>query len=135
MDPFSIALMGAGMGAQVFGMFQQHSAEEKLMGAQLGQERMLAARDRLQQVRQLRTATAQVQQAGANQGVSGASSIAGGTSTAYGQAGQNIQYINNQQMFGQVITKDRQAISDAQGIQQLGSDVFSIGSKISGGGF
>lgn len=132
MDPLTLAttiLGGGAIGAQVFGAIEGNKAQEGILKAQLGQERMLAQRDRLAQVRQLRTQTANVQQAGANTGVSASSSVAGGVGTVYGQVGQNIQLINNQQRFGQIITQDRINYNNAMGIEQLGSDVFNIASK------
>lgn len=137
MDPTDLALTvgTGGLYGMIKGAFDSNSAQTKLMNAQLGQERMIAQRDRLNQVRQLRTATAAVQQQGANTGVSGSSGISGGTASAYGQAGQNIQYIDNQQMYGQKQTQDRMAINSAQGLQDLGKDVFSIAQSAMMGGF
>lgn len=136
MDPFSTALaFGAPVIGMIKGVFDAQSAQEKLMKTQLAQERMIAGRDRLNQVRQLRTATAAVQQQGANTGVAGSSAIAGGVATAYGQAGQNIQYINNQEMYGQKQTQERQSYNNAMGLQELSKDVFSIASSAASGGF
>lgn len=143
MDPFSA--MGltfgiAGLGAQVVGGIMGMNDQDKLMRAQSAQDRMLAQRDRLQQVRQLLSTSATVTQTGENTGVGSSSGVSGGRATAYGQAGQNINYINSQEMYGMVQTKDRQAIArdksimDAgQGLQNIGKDIFDMAGPLSQG--
>lgn len=131
----AVLALGGSAAGMVYGAIKGNEAQDKLMKAQLAQERMLAARDRLSQVRQTRTAMAQVQQAGANQGVSGSSAIAGGAATAYDQGAGNIQYINNQEMYGIAQTKDRISYNDAMGIEELSKDVFSIAMSAAKGGF
>lgn len=130
MDPFSMALMGGGMVAQIAGGIMGMNDQKRLMNTQLAQERMIAAKDRLNQVRQLRSASAAVDQAGANTGVSGSSSVAGGKAGVYDQVGNNIQFIDNQLRFGAQQTKERIAINQDQGLQQLGQGMEKLGGDV-----
>lgn len=127
-DPISIGLMVAGTLVSTVGGVMNAQAQAKEVKAKERMAQVQAQHERLQQIRQARIAQANIIQAGTNQGVGSSSSVTTGASTAYGQAEQNISYINNQENIGAAIFKaQRQQIND-QGIQSIGKGISDIGS-------
>lgn len=124
------ALVVAGTGVQVAGSLMAQGAQKKATQAQAGMQQVQAARERYQQIRQARIARANIVQEGENQGAGGSSSVISGAAGVMNQAYGNIGYINDQAVTGKIVSRAKQDMINAQGIQTIGSGISSLGGSV-----
>lgn len=125
-----LAVAGVGLGAQVYGAIAGGNAEKEAQQAQQRMDNLKAARERTNQIRQMRAARAQVLQRGANQGAGMSSGAAGGAATAAGEAYGNIQYIGFEQQTGEALSIARQKEINAQGTGAIGTAFENVGMTV-----
>jgi len=158
MDPISLAISAVGLGVSLFGSHKQSQIagqEAQVSNQMIGVEQqqndlrqqvmnLSARRSQMEVLRNAQRARAMAVQAGANQGASYGSGLAGGLASvtdqaAYGLQGIGLQQQAGNQMFGydrtisgykqQLATLKGQEAS-AQGVSSLGGAIMKAGPMI-----
>lgn len=129
-DPISIGLMVAGTAISAYGAVKSSAAQAEQLRAKQAMANLQSQNERLDQIRQARIKSAQIQQMGSNQGAGESSSVTTGVSGAQGQAESNIGYINNEGSIVNNIFKDERNIGEGKGLEAIGGDVKKVGSTL-----
>lgn len=150
MDPFTIGIALA-LGGAVTSFIGGQDAQEAQQAAIAAQQRAEATRQeamrydadrrRRQAIREMLIARSTAVQRGANQGAnaSASSALPGAFGQVYGRAGSTIEGVNTNLGFGEQIFDANQQLFqakmdlvEAQGTQQLGQSLSTLGGSIMG---
>ncbi len=116
-----------GTGISAYGAMQQAKGQKKAEALRLRQSNLEAARARRNTVRQAIIARSQALASATAQGAEGGSGIQGGMGQVAGQAGSNIQGINQGQSIGFQMFQANSQIASGQTLASIGSGVQSLG--------
>lgn len=119
-----------GTGVAAYGQLKGVEAQKKAEKARAHQAELEAARQRLTQVREARAKAAAIAQSSESQGSGLSSSAQSGAAGVTGQLNSNQQYITQQQLVGEQLSRANNQISDAQGISVLGKGITDIGGTV-----
>lgn len=120
----------AGTVMSIKGNMAQADAMKKEASLKQAQLNIQAQQARTSQIREARIKQAMIIQAGAGQGASDSSAVAGGVAGVTGQLAENLQAINVQAGFGKAYSKINKESASAQGEIALGQGISSIGQTI-----
>jgi hypothetical protein len=140
----SLATTAVGTGVQLYGASQQRSAQQRIIQAELAQERLRRQAMELDIRRRQRQAIRNAQQARAlalsaatNQGAAFGTGLFGGYGQISGVENRNLQGISQAQQLGEAnfgltsqISSGRMGVADATATMAFGSGLTSLGGSL-----
>ena len=111
-----MAAAGVGIAGSIYASEQSRKQSKKASRAQRRMQARENQRQQLAQIRQSKIASAQIMQAGANTGTSGASSVQGGMANVQMQSAQNVSFLTQMDNMQQAVQRRQEKAAQYAGL-------------------